>query len=82
MRDSSLHESTYFDLHLFVKYLQMIKKGDSVERKLVMICMFIGTAIGGYIPTFFGADVFSFSSILGTVIGGFLGIWLANKLIG
>lgn len=46
-----------------------------------MICMFIGTAIGGYIPTFFGADIFSISSILGTVIGGFLGIWIANRLV-
>ncbi|MBK8396677.1 MAG: hypothetical protein IPL26_15765 [Leptospiraceae bacterium] len=52
-----------------------------MERKIVMICMFIGTAIGGYIPTFFGADVFSFSSIIGTVIGGFLGIWFANRLV-
>ncbi|MBK7054809.1 MAG: hypothetical protein KBF99_06485 [Leptospiraceae bacterium] len=52
-----------------------------MERKIVMICMFIGTAIGGYIPTFFGADIFSISSILGTVIGGFLGIWIANRLV-
>jgi hypothetical protein len=60
----------------------MIPTGDFVERKIIMICMFIGSAIGGYIPTFFGADVFSFSSILGTTIGGFLGIWVANKWIG
>ncbi len=53
-----------------------------MERKIVMLFMFIGTAIGGYIPTLFGADVFSLTSILGTVIGGFSGIWLANKLIG
>lgn len=54
---------------------------DFVERKIVMLFMFIGTAIGGYIPTLFGADVFSFSSIIGTVIGGFLGIWFANRLV-
>ncbi|MBP7280090.1 MAG: hypothetical protein KBA66_00840 [Leptospiraceae bacterium] len=53
-----------------------------MERKIIMICMFIGTAIGGYIPTFFGADIFSLSSILGTVLGGFLGIWIGNRLIG
>ena len=47
-----------------------------------MICMFIGTAIGGYIPTLFGADIFSLSSIACTALGGFLGIWLANKMIG
>lgn len=53
-----------------------------MEKKIIMTCMFIGSALGGYIPTFFGADIFSFSSILGTVLGGFLGVWIGNRLIG
>jgi hypothetical protein len=53
-----------------------------MEGKIIMICMFIGTTIGGYIPSFFGADIFSIYSIIGTVLGGFLGIWIGNRFLG
>jgi hypothetical protein len=52
-----------------------------LEKKIIMTGMFFGSLLGGYIPSLFGAGMFSLSSILGTMLGGFFGIWVANKLI-
>lgn len=45
-----------------------------------MLLMSVGATIGGYAPTFFGVSAFSFVTILTSLIGGVLGIWLALKL--
>lgn len=45
-----------------------------------MIAVFIGSVIGGYLPVLFGADLLSFSSIIGNGVGGLLGVWIAYKL--
>lgn len=44
--------------------------------------MVFGSLIGGYIPVLWGADIFSFSSILTSGIGGILGIYIVFKLTG
>lgn len=49
-------------------------------KTLVWLGVFVGGAIGGYIPTIFGASMFSITSILGSTIGGILGIWAGFKL--
>jgi hypothetical protein len=51
-----------------------------MNKHLVMLFMLIGSAIGGYFPVLFGADAFSFVSVLATFIGGALGIWLAFRM--
>jgi len=40
----------------------------------------IGSIIGGWIPSIFGADLFSYSGAIGSTIGALLGIYLAAKL--
>lgn len=52
-----------------------------MNKKVVMLGMVFGSSLGGYLPTLFGAAVFSFSSILGGAIGGILGIWLSYRLL-
>jgi len=47
---------------------------------MVWLGMLLGSIIGGFVPTFWGAGMLSFSSILGNLIGGILGIWVAYKL--
>lgn len=42
--------------------------------------MFVGSIIGGYIPTLFGSDMLSVASVLGNFIGGIAGVLLAIKL--
>ncbi|MDE2071270.1 MAG: hypothetical protein KGI70_00865 [Patescibacteria group bacterium] len=48
-------------------------------RSMVLWGAFIGSAIGGYIPSLWGASVFSFSSLLLGAIGAVLGIWLGYR---
>jgi len=50
------------------------------SKSLIWIFMAIGSAIGGYIPTFWGASFFSFSSVILTALGGILGIYLGFKM--
>jgi hypothetical protein len=51
------------------------------RKKYIMIGMLIGSTIGGYAPVLFGADSLS-ASLVGSTIGGLLGIWGAFKLYG
>ncbi|MFA6307209.1 MAG: hypothetical protein WC639_05395 [Patescibacteria group bacterium] len=48
-------------------------------KTLVWIGVFIGGAVGGYIPTLFGAGGFSVESVIGNTIGGLIGIWAGFK---
>jgi hypothetical protein len=50
------------------------------RKSMIMLGMIIGSFAGGYVPTLLGVDVFSLSSLLGSVAGGILGIWLAYTL--
>jgi len=50
------------------------------SKSLIWIFMFIGSAIGGFIPTLWGDSFFSIWSIILTAVGGILGIYLGFKL--
>lgn len=52
-----------------------------MDKKTIMIGMVFGSALGGWIPTLWGADMFSFSSILGAGVGGIIGIWFTFELL-
>ena len=52
-----------------------------MEKKYIMLGMFVGTTAGGYLPVLWGGNVFSFTSIILGVIGGIVGIWGAHKLV-
>ena len=47
---------------------------------LIWIGLFIGSTLGSYLPTFWGAGVFSFSSLFGSALGAIIGIWLGYKV--
>lgn len=49
-------------------------------KTLIFIGMTVGSIIGGYVPVLLGADLFSFTSIIGNGIGGLLGIWVGYKI--
>ncbi len=52
-----------------------------MDKKIIMLGMVFGSIIGGYLPTFFGASLFSLSSIFASAIGGVVGIWITFKMI-
>jgi uncharacterized membrane protein YeaQ/YmgE (transglycosylase-associated protein family) len=47
------------------------------SRGLVWLLILIGSTIGGFVPEMWGADLFSYSSVLFSGIGAFVGLWLA-----
>jgi hypothetical protein len=49
-------------------------------KKVIFIGMTIGSIAGGYISTLFGAGSISFASLIGSSIGGLVGIWVGFKL--
>lgn len=49
-------------------------------KSLIWIGVFVGTTVGGFIPTLWGAGMLSFSSIMWSTVGGLAGIYLGFKL--
>ncbi len=50
-------------------------------KQVVLIGALVGSTVGSFIPMLFGDnDLLSGWSILGGMLGGFLGIWAAVKL--
>ena len=50
------------------------------RKSMIIFGMIIGSLAGGYVPSLMGADSISFISLLGSVAGGILGIWIAYAL--
>jgi len=50
------------------------------SKALITIGMIVGSALGGYIPSFWGADAFSLWSIVLGMVGGLAGIWAGYRL--
>ena len=50
------------------------KMGGS--KSTLWLVVTVGSVLGGYLPTLWGADGFGIESILGGMIGAFVGIWL------
>jgi len=46
-----------------------------------MLGMIFGYVLGSYLPTLFGAGLFSFTAIFSGFFGGILGIYLTYKLL-
>ena len=49
------------------------------RKKLFILGMIIGSVAGGYVPFLFGVDDLMLS-LLGSTVGGILGIWTGYKL--
>lgn len=51
-----------------------------MKNSSVWIGMTIGSLIGGYVPSLWGAGIFSLSGVFLTAIGGCLGIWAGYRM--
>jgi len=51
------------------------------RKKFIIIGMVIGSIAGGYAPVLLGADSIS-AALIGSTVGGLLGIWGVYKLYG
>ncbi len=52
------------------------------SKGTVWILVLLGSILGGYIPSLWGAVLFSLASIITSALGGLFGLWLAFKLSG
>ena len=51
-----------------------------MDKRVLAMCILVGSTVGGYLPTFVGQGQFSIASILGGVVGGIAGVWLAARI--
>jgi uncharacterized membrane protein YeaQ/YmgE (transglycosylase-associated protein family) len=51
-------------------------------KSVIYLCAGIGAFVGSYIPSLLGdnAGIFSFWSLLGSLIGGIIGVWAGYRL--
>ncbi len=52
----------------------------AMSKKLIWLGLFVGSSVGGYLPTLFGAPWFSLWGMVGSTVGGVLGIVAGYKL--
>ena len=50
------------------------------DKTIVMFGMIMGSLIGSYVASLFGAGILSYSSVIISGIGGIIGVLLAVKL--
>jgi hypothetical protein len=50
------------------------------SKSLIYLGLFIGSTVGSYVPTLWGAGFLSFSSVICSAIGGILGIYIFFKI--
>lgn len=50
------------------------------SRSLIWLGTIVGSTLGGFIPTLWGASFLSFSSILFSALGACAGIWVMFKV--
>jgi hypothetical protein len=50
------------------------------RKTVIIIGMIIGSSIGGYLTTLFGAHAVSFWSLMGSTAGGLTGIYVSYAL--
>lgn len=49
-------------------------------RHFIWIGVLVGGTVGGWIPTLWGAGAFSIAGIIGSTIGGLVGIYFGAKI--
>jgi uncharacterized membrane protein YfcA len=68
-------KTAFIHLRAVFAYNQAMNKG------VIMLMMGVGSTIGGIIPYLLGDnDLLSLWPILGSIVGGIIGIWLGVKI--
>lgn len=50
------------------------------RNKLIWLGLFVGSSVGGFIPSLWNSGMFSMSGVVFTAVGGILGIYVGYKL--
>ncbi|KND49835.1 MAG: hypothetical protein AB203_01960 [Parcubacteria bacterium C7867-008] len=49
-------------------------------KQVIFVGMAVGSFVGSYIPSLWGAGIFSFSSVIFGAVGGLVGIFIAYRI--
>lgn len=52
-----------------------------MERRVVWLCIGVGSTVGGFLPELWGSSGFGLASILFGAIGGIAGLWLGLRVV-
>lgn len=52
------------------------------QKSAIWWGMFIGSTVGGMVPSLWGDSMFSLIGVFLTAVGGFVGIWIGYKIGG
>ena len=53
---------------------------QAVEKRILWMCLVVGSTLGGFVPEAWGASGFGVASIVGSAIGGIVGVWAAARI--
>lgn len=53
-----------------------------MSKSMIWLGIFVGSLIGGSIPSLFHAGIFSLWGIVGSFVGAIVGIWFVFKFTG
>lgn len=49
-------------------------------KPMILLFMFIGSTLGGFVPMLWGDSAFSFTGIFFDAVGAIVGIWIGYRL--
>jgi len=52
----------------------------TMNKKVIAMCVLVGSTVGGYLPTYVGQGSFSAASIIGSFLGGVAGVFAARRI--
>jgi outer membrane lipoprotein SlyB len=52
----------------------------TMNKKVIAMCVMVGSTVGGYLPTYVGQGSFSAASIIGSFLGGVAGVFAARRI--
>ncbi len=50
-------------------------------KSLYILFITVGSIVGGYIPSLWGASMFSFSGFFFSSVGSIIGFWVAYRIV-
>jgi uncharacterized membrane protein YeaQ/YmgE (transglycosylase-associated protein family) len=55
-------------------------KATTPMQARIWLGVLVGSTVGGFIPNLWGAGLLSYSSVVLSAVGGFVGLWLVYKM--
>jgi uncharacterized membrane protein YeaQ/YmgE (transglycosylase-associated protein family) len=51
-----------------------------MEKRILWMCIAVGSTLGGLVPEAWGASGFGVASILGSLVGAIVGVWATARI--